>query len=539
MSAWRTTYHIVRADLLDRLRGYRFLLTLGVTVCAAYVFVPPADAGYVTLAFGAYRGVYNSAFSGAMLSLLTVSILSLLGFYVVRGSIERDRRTGIGNMVAVSPVRTTHYLIAKTVSHFVVLVVMVTVVLAAAIPMQVWRGESGQLDLVALSAPFVWIVLPAMAVVAALSVLFDLVAPLRGSFGNVLYFFLWGGMTTAARFGVSGPAVLRPVGEFFGFTLLWPPIAEACQQAFGDCSIDQLSMGIIPVPEGALVETFLWEGMSWSAPIVVSRVLWMVAAVLVPVAIAPAFHRFDPARFRAYEPVSESKVRKGSSPRWNAVAARNRESTMSTLWKRATRHPALYLLTAELNIMLKGQPVWWYVGSLGVIVAGALLPLDSARLAVLPIAFIWPFGVWAQSGIRETLYETRPVVFTAPGAARKVLLAQWAAGIVLAGVLSGPVIVRAALTGDLAAFVAHAVAALFVPTLALAFGVLSGGRVLFEVAYGLLWFVSLQADIPPLLDFMARGELRTASAWVTPLYAGVTALLLALALWGRRRQMTG
>lgn len=361
MSAWRTTYHIVRADLLDRLREYRFLLTLGVTVCAAYVFVPPADAGYVTLAFGAYRGVYNSAFSGAMLSLLTVSILSLLGFYVVRGSIERDRRTGIGNMVAVSPVRTTHYLIAKTVSHFVVLVVMVTVVLAAAIPMQVWRGESGQLDLVALSAPFVWIVLPAMAVVAALSVLFDLVGPLRGSFGNVLYFFLWGGMTTAARFGVSGPAVLRPVGEFFGFTLLWPPIAEACQQAFGDCSIDQLSMGIIPVPEG----------------------------------------------------------------------------------------------------------------------------------------------------------------------------------IVLAGVLSGPVIVRAALTGDLAAFVAHAVAALFVPTLALAFGVLSGGRVLFEVAYGLLWFVSLQADIPPLLDFMARGQLRTASAWVTPLYAGVTALLLALALWGRRRQMTG
>jgi hypothetical protein len=60
---------IMRAGYLNKVRTYRFLIILALTIVAGYAFVPPPDAGYVTLAWvsaaALYRGVYNSAWIGA------------------------------------------------------------------------------------------------------------------------------------------------------------------------------------------------------------------------------------------------------------------------------------------------------------------------------------------------------------------------------------------------------------------------------------------------------------------------------------------
>jgi hypothetical protein len=37
-----------------------------------------------------YRGVYNSAWVGALMGIVTSSFISLVGFYIVKGSILRD-----------------------------------------------------------------------------------------------------------------------------------------------------------------------------------------------------------------------------------------------------------------------------------------------------------------------------------------------------------------------------------------------------------------------------------------------------------------
>jgi len=65
------------------------------------------------------------------------------------------------------------------------------VVLAlAAVALQMLRAEGGRLEAWPLLAPFLLLSLPAMAVVAALALLFETIPGLKGGAGNIVYFFV-------------------------------------------------------------------------------------------------------------------------------------------------------------------------------------------------------------------------------------------------------------------------------------------------------------------------------------------------------------
>jgi len=52
MSTLRTLYHLARADFLERVRRYSFLILVGVTVYLGYLCVPRADASYQSMLLG-------------------------------------------------------------------------------------------------------------------------------------------------------------------------------------------------------------------------------------------------------------------------------------------------------------------------------------------------------------------------------------------------------------------------------------------------------------------------------------------------------
>ena len=79
MMRGRVLYHLARADFLERVRRYSFLLTLAFAAGLAYLIF----AGIVSLQLGEYRGVYNSAWAGSMLTLVGTTYISLAGFYMV------------------------------------------------------------------------------------------------------------------------------------------------------------------------------------------------------------------------------------------------------------------------------------------------------------------------------------------------------------------------------------------------------------------------------------------------------------------------
>ena len=185
MKQIRIIYHLARTDFLERVRRYSFLVVLGLVILLGY----QTAVGNVRLQLGQYRGEFNSAWIAGMMSLIATFFLGWFGFYVVKGSVARDRETGVGQIMATTPLTRPLYLLGKWLSNFLVLMTMVAILALAGIVIQLLQGENTQIDLLAFLDPFFLIVMPLITLVAAVAVLFEAIPFLQGGFGNIVYFF--------------------------------------------------------------------------------------------------------------------------------------------------------------------------------------------------------------------------------------------------------------------------------------------------------------------------------------------------------------
>lgn len=557
----RVLIQLVRADFLERVRRHSFLVTLGFTIFAAYMFLPPNHAPYSTLHFAGHRGIYNSAWVGSVIAMLSATFLGLAGFFLVRNAVERDRRTGVGQILAATPLSKPLYLLGKLASNVAVLVAMVAVLAVAAAVMQLVRGEDMHLQPLALVTPFVVMTLPVMALVGALAVAFEVTPGLRGGLGNVVYFFLWMSslLLTAA---VQG----RGVPDLLGGELLLSQMHAACAAAFVDFPSGRgLSMGFNIKTEGVWdLKTFAWGGASWTPAMLASRALWVVVAIALTLLTALWFDRFDahasqrrgragpgfgtrrapraPRTPRlgiapaATEPImsASSLTRIGS---WGGPTTVDRGATRLETDARSAggRLRLGGLALAETRILLKGVSRWWLLVGLGLAVTGLFVPLPGVKQFVAPAALVWPLLLWSPMGTREQQHRTDALLFSAPRPVARLLVAQWLAGALLALAITSGALARFALTGQWSSLAALLVAVVFVPSMALALGTWSGSARLFEVLYLILWYAGPMNRIPPL-DYVGVTQPEAGAAPV------VTFLMLAgglavLALFGRLRQL--
>ena len=187
MSRSRVLFHMVRADFLERVRRYSFLLTLGFSVYLGYAMY----SGQINMQLGSYHGVANSAWLGSVVGLVGAVFMSLIGFYVVKNTIQRDRETRVGRILAATPMSRSFYTLSKALSNLAVLSAMIVVLSVAAIVIQLTHRGAGRINLFDLLSPILIFGLCAMSVTAAFAVLFETIPGLRGGVGNIVYFFLW------------------------------------------------------------------------------------------------------------------------------------------------------------------------------------------------------------------------------------------------------------------------------------------------------------------------------------------------------------
>jgi hypothetical protein len=513
-------YHMVKADFLERVRRYSFLLILAGALWMAYGVI----AEKVTIVVGdGYRGVYNSAWIGMLMAICCSTFLSLCGFYVVKNSVERDSTTRVGRILAATPMPKVFYTVAKTVSNFAVLGSVVLVLMAAAVAMQWLRPEARPISLWELWSPFVLISLPAMFITGSLALLFETLPVLRGGVGNVIYFFVW-------TFGIAGGAEGH-INDAAGINIL----SASTQQALvrldpgGKATKFGLSIG-----GDHASRTFLWNGVDWTPRLVAGRLFWLAVGLGVAALASVFFHRFDPAR----EKVKEKKSKRER----NAVAGdavpvdepRQPMPAHGTLTPLGARGRSRFarLVLSELSLMVQGQPWWWYVVAAGLLVAEFVSRTAVAREGVLLAAWIWPALVWSQMGCRESRHATQSLIFSAERVVYRQLVALWAAGVLVALMTGAGVGTRLLMSSDWQALAAWGAGALFIPSLALAFGVWSGSSKLFEAVYTVWWYVGPLHQIPGL-DFVGGSRASSSPGLYLTLAAG---LLLASCL-GRRRQV--
>jgi len=531
----RVLYHIARADFLERVRRYSFLVTLAFTLYAGY----EANRGNIVVNVGSYRGIYNSAWLGLLLSMTATTLITMVGFYVIKNTVERDRHTGVGQILAATPLTRGSYLAGKALSNFAVVLLIMVVLLCAALAMQLWRAEDTGVDVWKLLAPFLILTVPALAFLAALAVLFECVPGLRGGFGNVFYFFFWTALLGA------GMELHNASLDMLGMSIIRREVVERAQQILPGYQ-GGFSFQIGP-HAGQTFNTFVWDGFHWTALDIVQRLGCVVLAALTVLLAAVFFDRFDPSRGWLHR--LSGRMRRASAGTAEALEPpggleapgdeplalpQAGQVHLTPLSGRAQGARFLGVLAAELRLMLKGRSRWWYLVALGLFIGSFAAPAGEARGKVLAFAWLWPVLVWSAMGTREVRHATGPLIFSSARALERQLPAVWLAGVCVAALVGAGAAVRALAAGDGTHLLAWAVGAMFIPALALALGVWSGTSKLFEGLYTALWYAG-PAQPTPGLDFMG------ASAHLhvhTPLvFLAATVILLGTAAAGRRRQI--
>jgi hypothetical protein len=556
VNALHALYQLARADFLERVRRYSFLVVLGGGVYLGYLVA----SGWLTVWLGnTYRGVYNSAWVGVLMTITTLFFMLFAGFYVVKNTVERDRRTGVGQIIASTPLTKHLYILGKVLSNLAVFLVMMVVLILAAIATQLIRGEETRIVVWSLLSPFLLVWLPSMAAVAALAVLFETLPGLRGGWGNVAYFFLLMTLVSYHLVLLLEHGTDVPFADLTGYGLMKAVFAETLGNSISDYDGHfQITMTRDPT-----LQSVRWQGIPWTPERLVARFYWLGLASVFVLASAAAFDRFDPAHglFQGIR-LPRARAWRERVERWfdhlsaaAAATASNAAGQIGAALAFISLVPVNTTLThsrmgrtlrAELRLMLKGQRWWWYLVALGLIVTG--LTGDQVRHEVLPYAWLWPLLIWSAMGVRENRHGTEQLVFSAPHPLRDQLPATWLAGVLVSLLTGSGVLVRLVLDGDWAGMGALLSGALFIPALALALGCWSRNSKLFEVVYTILWYAG-PVEGTAILDFMGASggsvactckPAETHSSANTPLiYLACTVVLLVVAFAGRKRQLTG
>ena len=529
MSFARSIYAVARADFLERVRRYSFLLTLLFAIFLGY----GAATGRIAVHLGDYRGVYTSAWIGALVAVVTTSFVSLVGFYIVKNALDRDRHTGVGQILAATPLSKVSYMLGKFLSNFAVLSSMVLVLALAAVAMQFYAAEDPHLDTIALLAPFVIIALPAMAVTAALAVLFETLPIVRGGVGNILWFFVWAILGIALP-EVSGRRWLDPMGMM---TVADSMIAGARTYIPG--YKDSFSLTIADKPT-QIVEAFRWHGVPWTSQAILLRLGWTALAVLIVIFAALFFDRFDSASGVILSTRKAKKLLAAPAAELAQVGSLASAKPAAILHLTplvgSAQHNAFFrIFLAELRLALKGFRWWWYAGAAGLLIAQFFAPLEVSRGPLLATAWLWAILIWSAMGSRESRFGTRSLLFSCSNILPRQLPACFLAGFAVAVLTGAGAGLRLLAAGNSSGLFAWFAGALFLPSLALALGVWSGTGKPYEGLLTAIWYVG-PLNHTPGLDFTgaASGPRTIHYAFI---YIVLSAALLLFAFFTRARQL--
>ena len=478
---------------------------------------------------GGYRGVYNSAWVGTVAALSGALWLTGAGFYVVRSAIARDQQTGVGQILAATPLRNTGYLAGKFLSNLMVLASMAAVLAVTALALQLVRGESRAVDPGALLLPFAVLTLPVRAMTAAAAVVVETIPVLRGGVGNIAWFFLWmltviagggapfGGLGTVAASMSQAMAVqrLRPAGEFsVGFTKVSRPLP-----------------------------TFAWSGLHLTGGFATTRIVLILVAACLAVLPALWFYRFDPARGGARRvracagrPSFPDNGQPAAPGQNTATAGRAVGPVRPVAYRPLPRREAgrrwafWRLLSGEIRILVQGTSRWWWLVAALVNAAALAVPANlvkpaEASTALLSVAWIWPVLIWSRLGAQRRENGVETLLGSYPAAYRQ-LAAEWVAGLALTVAAGAGPLLRIAAAAEGPRLAAWIAGALFIPSLALLLGTVSRTHRMFQVLYLILWYAAVNQVAAA--DYMGTVLRHGRPAGPSPLLiAAVSAAMLA------------
>jgi hypothetical protein len=498
-------WQCILADFKQRTRQQSFVVTLLAMSVLTLLFFPSLDDQYQTLVVNGYRGIYNSAWLGICLAMLNVLFLPLICFYLVKNGLELDRQSMTSELIAATPINKLTFLFAKWCTNVLILVSIVMVMLISCILLQLYYGESYQIDLWALAWPQLVFVLPMLLAVASLAIMFETIKWLKNGLGNVVYFFLWTGSIIQSIESVSGIGAI--------LSQLDTEVAERFPLQQGSTHI-----GVTIVNEVETVNTFIWQGIEPST----SNLLGIIPLLIISLScfiIAVIF--FD--RFSQHS-LTENKQ---SSKLVNFLNTQV-ISRLDIPFYLLTKHFAFTrLLRLELKLLLKGHSTYWVMGLLTLNIIQLFISQQLLVSVFLPLSWLWCVLVVSQLGQIEKQANTTELITYSKKSAIQQSLASYSSAWVLLTMASLGSALRFAAMSEWLLIIQLIIAISFTVSLAYFCGAFTGTKRMFEVLYPAIWYVGpIQAAL--YLDFFGVNSQVSWQAGTPYYFLAISIALLVL-----------
>lgn len=518
----RSIFHIAKADFLQRVRGYNFLIAVGGCIFLIYSFVPAIGANYSIITLGNYRGFYNSAWIGGMIA-NCIPFFALIGFYVVNYAVQRDYDTGVGQIIATTRITKIQYLFGKLSSNFAILSFMLFVIALMTVVMFYVRGETTHLELGKLLLPLFIFGIPAMFVVSAIAVVFDSITRLGRGVINVLYFFLF-------IFLVSG-SLVNSYLDVFSVNFALADITKSLAELHHDWNGNS-GAGLIFRDWPAQIAVFEWNGMDWNFSIISQRLFWMGVSVILLFLAAIGFNRFDTTKIRGQKSKKSKRFGKKSTTGEAAYIPSGIKLKDAPLPQNLFSF--LALLKAEIKMMLKGNTTLWKLATVIFFVLSVFTSMSFAYKIALPLLWFFQTLLISKVGSRELTTRCDDYIFSSPFPLLRQLPATITASTLFMIALAIPVMVRLSILGDFYGVIAVLIGGLFVPVTAITLGIVTRGSKLFEVLFAMAVYAGFNGI--PIFDLIGAME-PSRELGMVYYFFGFSLALILLAFIIRKRQL--
>ena len=413
---------IALAEVRIRSRRLSTMVVLLAMIGISWLMVPDPRSGVTMLAIKDARVIYDSQCLALAGATLMGCLLSLVGFYLVRGRMRADLVCGVSAVLAATPISNSEFLLGRWLGAVVYLISIACLCMASLVVLHTIHGESTVLLHVYLEY-FVLILTPEIIFVASMSVLFDAFAPLMGRAGDALYFLVF-----AATLGLSGNA-----GGHVTASLplaLWSDFSGIGTAIYGLHRLvhtSDVSIGVASF-NSALAPVVI-VGQFWTSQMVLMRLLCSLAAALPLVLALPFFHRFSPDRISA----RGFRARR-SQWRWLNALVRPLAVLARPLYASAMRLPApLSWVLADLALLASFNP--FLIPAVAVtLLAGAAVPAGMLPGVLTCAVALWGIIV-SDAPVRDFSAGVEPMTAYLPGGPvrrdLRQLLSCWLLGLLM------------------------------------------------------------------------------------------------------------
>ena len=368
---------LVQTELRLRLRRVSTLVALAALVAITWALIPDPRDGMTLMSVKGARVLYNSnamAFGSATFASVLVGLAS---FYLVRGRVSEDLRSGIASVIAATAITNRVFLAARWLGSVLYMLGLVAALMGTTMVLHALRGE-GPIQPVAYLQNYGILLVPMIFFGVSVALLFDSVPFLMGKAGDVLYFFLWTlqlGLTAATQASLT--AYFPPL-----FALDVSGVGIAIMQIQHVLGSTEISVGVSKFNAALPIVTL--PSTLWSSQIVLMR---MACALLAMAPMLPAllfFHRYSPDRVK----IDHARARR-SPLAWLNSVLRPLAALVRPLFRLAVLVPGqLGQVLAEVALTLMSAPA--AIAALFISLPAALLVAPN----VLPGVVLTSVAFW-------------------------------------------------------------------------------------------------------------------------------------------------